>query len=62
MKEFVKQIIEYESDTFSGSGSEITEKEACLVIKSILTDYFEHHLDGLSIDSRLEEIRDKLKS
>lgn len=56
--DFVEEILTYESDTFSAEGSKITRIEAEQVAEKML-DSFERHLDGVSIDAYLEEIRDE---
>lgn len=56
-KQFVEMICEYESDTFSAEGSQITEDEAIKVAEKYL-DSVEAHIDGVGIDARLDEVRE----
>lgn len=57
LAKWVKGVLEYESDTFSASGSKITPKEAAAVVESIIESYFENHLDGVTISNKLDELR-----
>jgi len=54
-----KTIAEYESDTFSAEGSEITADEALFIAEELITMWAEHHLDGVIITEFLEEKRAK---
>lgn len=56
-KELVKEIMEYESDTFSAKGSKITKKEATIFAEKILDRAFER-VDGVSIDVFLDNYRE----
>lgn len=55
---FVKYIKEYESDTFSAEGSQITDKEANLVAEKFLASCVDNRMDGVTIDVYLDAIRD----
>ena len=55
--QFVDMIREYESDTFSAEGSEITPTEAQQVAYRLINGWAEEHLDGVSIDHILYDIR-----
>jgi len=53
----IQTILEYESDTFSAAGSNISEEEAEKVAESIINGWIENNLDGVIISSALDEIR-----
>ena len=53
----LKDIKEYESDTFSASGEKINDNEVVLVANKLVDDWSEKYIDGISIASALEEIR-----
>lgn len=55
--EFKVKIFEYESDTFSAEGSEITADETETVARKILYSFAENNLDGVLINNLLTEIR-----
>jgi hypothetical protein len=59
MDEFTKEVMEYESDTFSASEYEITEEEAAEVSKRILRNMWDNRIDGLFIAEELEELREE---
>lgn len=54
----LQDIKEYESDTFSASGSGITDAEIILVAGKLIDGWSENHLDGVSIDAILYDIRE----
>ena len=54
---FIEQIMEYESDTFSASASQITPDEARDVARVILAIWIDDHLDGVRIDAVLDGLR-----
>ena len=56
-EDLVKHIKEYESDTFSAEGSEITQEEAEKVAERLIGVWVDENLDGVSIDSVLADIR-----
>ena len=58
IEQFAEMIGEYESDTFSAQGSEITKEEAMEVAKAILAHWIDSRLDGVIIDGTLAEIRE----
>lgn len=58
-EQFVEIIGEYESDTFSAQGSQITPEEAREVAEVILATWVDDHLDGVRIDAVLDGLRDK---
>lgn len=58
----VDTIMQYESDTFSADASKITEKEARIVADAIVKAYVDNRLDGVTIASFLEDIRDDEKN
>lgn len=55
---FIKELENYESDTFSASNSAITNEEAHRVAEFLLNKWSSNHLDGVTIDAILEELRD----
>ena len=62
--ELVKTINEYESDTFSASGSEITISEAIQIADNLVCHKIQgmidtHTLDGVMIDEELDTIREE---
>lgn len=57
LEELVKEVMEYESDTFSASGAEITEEEARKVVEKIVRDLWDAHIDGVKINFALADIR-----
>lgn len=48
-----REILLYESDTFSGMGSDITYSEAHEVAERLLAIWAERHIDGVIISSVL---------
>ena len=58
MAMFADLISDYESDTFSASGSEITPAEAIEVAQRILAVWIDDRLDGVIIDGTLAEVRE----
>lgn len=61
--ELVEAIQEYESDTFSASGSGITEKEACKIASIFICRDIQRRtdtqtMDGVMIGEELSELRD----
>jgi hypothetical protein len=56
---FLKQIQEYESDTFSAVRSKITLKEAGDIAEKILSAWIENQLDGVMLSEALSELRDE---
>jgi len=54
-----KEIMEYESDTFSASGSKITREEADFIAEKLLEFWSKENLDGISITNILDVARDK---
>jgi hypothetical protein len=56
--QFVQEIMEYESDTFSAQGSKITKAEATAVAENIIRNYVINIMDGIMLDMHLSEIRD----
>ena len=59
IEQFAEIISEYESDTFSAVGSEITPAEAREVAEVLLAVWVDEHLDGVRIDAVLDGLRDK---
>lgn len=55
--QFVDVIKEYESNTFSAEGSEITPTEAQQVACRLLKAWSDDHLDGVMIGGYLSDIR-----
>ena len=55
--ELVKEIIDYDSDTFFGRGSDITLKEAKAVAERAIQYFFDNRLDGVLLEQFLYEIR-----
>lgn len=55
--QFVDVIKDYESDTFSAEGSEITATEAQQVACRLINWLVENRLDGVMIDGMLSDIR-----
>jgi hypothetical protein len=58
MKRLADEIMKYESDTFSASGSEITLEEAEELSQMIITDWIENQLDGITISDALSTLRE----
>lgn len=54
-----KNIAEYESDTFSAEGSNITADEALKVANELVTMWAERNLDGDLITEMLNDIREE---
>jgi len=57
--DFIKQIMQYESDTFSAEGSGITRQEAERVTRLLMTNFFDRKLDGILISEALDSIRER---
>lgn len=55
--QFIDVIRDYESDTFSASGSEISLAEAEKVAEELLANWTDKYLDGVSIDVFLDKVR-----
>ncbi len=55
--QFIDIIRDYESDTFSGSGSGISLAEAERVAEELLANWMDKHLDGVQIDVFLDKVR-----
>lgn len=53
----VDEVMEYESDTFSSVGSEITRAEARQVVCQIIKSLWDERIDGVLIDFTLDKIR-----
>ncbi len=53
----VKHIQEYESDTFTAKGAEITKAEAVRVVENLLESWVANHLDGAVITGILGSLR-----
>jgi len=56
---FISQIQNYESDTFSAQGWKITRSEAEAVAMIILNKWSLNNLDGIEIVAAMEELREK---
>ncbi len=54
----VRELMEYESDTFSATGSKITQLEAEQVADRLVKSWISKYLDGVSIAVLLEEFRE----
>ncbi len=50
-------ILDYESDTFSASGSQITVLEAEKVADEIIANWIDKYLDGVTINVFLDKVR-----
>jgi len=59
MAMFADLISDYESDTFTASGSAITPAEAIEVAQRILAVWIDDRLDGVIIDGVLAELREE---
>lgn len=61
LKDIKSDILEYESDTFSASGSGITQREACGVLAKLIKDNIQlgDNIDGLEITVALDEVRER---
>lgn len=61
-RELIKTLMEYESDTFSATASNITRKEAEAVadrfIDWLFYQFIYDRLDGIRIAGELEAVRD----
>ena len=55
--QFVKMIMNYESDTFSGSGFKVKREEARKIADMCISHFVDNHLDGTLLDVFLAEIR-----
>ena len=53
----IMEIKEYESDTFSASGSKITHQEAEKVANELIANWKDKYLDGVQIDVFLDKVR-----
>lgn len=53
----VEYIEEYESDTFSASGSQITHEEATRIADTLIQMWMDRHIDGVILDELLDDIR-----
>lgn len=60
-KEFVNEILEYESNTFSATGETLSMKEAEQIAEKILESINNNEIDGVWISDILNEIREDLK-
>lgn len=54
-----KTIAEYESDTFSAEGSNITPDEALKVASELVAMWTERNLDGVIITEMLDDVREE---
>jgi hypothetical protein len=57
--EMVGEIMKYESDTFSADVWNIKVKEAKKIAESLLQIMMDNYVDGIMLDSILEDIRDE---
>ena len=57
LTKLVKEIMNYESDTFSASDSRVTKHEAQQMLKDWIAIQFENRIDGITLDSLLYELR-----
>lgn len=57
--QLVKEILEYESDTFSASGFEITKEEAKQVAERCIEWFVNNRMDGVILDEFLFAIREE---
>lgn len=54
---FLKELNEYESDTFSAEASKITPEETVLVAGRLIEGWMDNYLDGVSIAEALAYFR-----
>lgn len=54
----IEAIKDYESDTFSSSNFEVTEKEIDELAAECIYNFIENHLDGVFLDEVLFNMRD----
>jgi len=57
LRSVVKDILKYESDTFSSSSMKLTQEEAYGVAGKILRTMYDNKVDGLMIGDMLQEVR-----
>jgi len=60
--ELVEYVADYESDTFSASGEELTKEEAVKIATTLVENNIQNMLDGMRLDgvmisSILEDLR-----
>ncbi len=55
--QLVKEITEYESDTFTASGFSLTNKEAHKLAERCINYFVNNDLDGCKLDIWLAELR-----
>lgn len=53
------QVAEYESDTFSAIGSNLSVIEAREVVETLIKTFFEDHVDGIVISQALDVVREE---
>ena len=57
--EFVTEICEYESDTFSATGESLSSEESEKIAEAILDNIMNNEVDGVWLSGILRELRDK---
>lgn len=58
-EQLVNEIMEYESDTFTASGFELTRAEATYMAERLL-DWVATYTDGVRLDALLYELREQV--
>ena len=58
MNKLAMHIIEYESDTFSANGTNLTKPELKLMLDKIYESIINNNIDGVWLSQILAEIRD----
>jgi len=58
-KDFINEILEYESDTFSATGESLLSKEAEQIAEKILENIRDTEIDGVWLRNILNEIREE---
>jgi len=58
MNKLAQHIIEYESDTFSANGTNLTQDELKLMLDKIYDNIINNQIDGVWLSQMLIDIRD----
>jgi hypothetical protein len=58
IRQFIEEIMDYESDTFSARGSKLTLKEAAGLAERCIEYFFKNRIDGVMLSNFLDEERE----
>lgn len=56
-KDFINEVVSYESDTFSAEASKITRDEADAVVLKVMEWIWNDRIDGVLLSEALAEVR-----